>query len=92
MRSRADLPIQTKKDTRPAQGVNIVETLRKNGFELPIFGVGGITPENAAEVIKGGADGVSVISAISLADDIHGVAGLLRCKVEQALTARGRLY
>lgn len=85
-------PTQTKKDTRPVQGVNIVETLRKNGFELPIVGVGGITPENAAEVIKGGADGVSAISAISLADDIRGAAGLLRRKVEQALKARGRLY
>lgn len=37
------------------------------GSELPIVGIGGITLENAAEVIRSGADGVAVISAISQA-------------------------
>lgn len=37
------------------------------GSELPIVGIGGITLENAAEVIRSGADGVAVISAISRA-------------------------
>lgn len=38
------------------------------GSELPIVGIGGITLENAAEVIRAGADGVAVISAISRAE------------------------
>jgi len=37
------------------------------GRELPIVGIGGITQENAAEVIAAGADGVAVISAITRA-------------------------
>ncbi len=31
---------------------------------LPLIGIGGITPENVAEVIRAGADGVAVISAV----------------------------
>ena len=35
----------------------------------PLIGIGGITPENAAEVIRAGADGVAVISAVCGAPD-----------------------
>lgn len=38
---------------------------------MPIVGIGGITIENTATVIEAGADGVSVISAISLADSAY---------------------
>lgn len=36
---------------------------------LPIIAIGGITQENAAEVIAAGADGVAVISAVTGASD-----------------------
>ena len=35
----------------------------------PLIGIGGITPENAAEVIHAGADGIAVISAVCGAPD-----------------------
>ncbi|RNB53686.1 thiamine phosphate synthase [Brevibacillus gelatini] len=38
------------------------------GRDLPIVGIGGITLQNAEQVINAGADGVAVISAISRAD------------------------
>ncbi|MGZ0049560.1 thiamine phosphate synthase [Brevibacillus gelatini] len=38
------------------------------GSDLPIVGIGGITLQNAGQVINAGADGVAVISAISRAD------------------------
>ena len=41
---------------------------------VPLIGIGGITPENAGDVIKAGADGVAVISAISAAPDPAGAA------------------
>jgi thiamine-phosphate pyrophosphorylase len=63
-------PTQTKEDTEPVTGPVIFERFRKEGFTIPMVGIGGITPENAKSVIEAGADGVSVISAISLADDI----------------------
>ncbi len=36
---------------------------------VPIVGIGGITPDNAAPVVEAGADGVAVISAVTDADD-----------------------
>ncbi len=37
--------------------------------DVPIVGIGGITPDNAADVADAGADGVAVITAITQADD-----------------------
>lgn len=36
---------------------------------LPLVGIGGITPDNVGEVIRAGANGVAVISAVCGADD-----------------------
>lgn len=40
-----------------------------DAVEIPFVGIGGITADNAADVIAAGADGVSVITAITQADD-----------------------
>ena len=48
------------------------------------------TPANAAPVIEAGADGVSVISALSLAKDPQAAARELRGVVDAALAKRGR--
>ncbi|MCL9813958.1 thiamine phosphate synthase [Natranaeroarchaeum aerophilus] len=37
--------------------------------DIPIVGIGGVTPGRAADVVEAGADGVAVISAITAADD-----------------------
>jgi thiamine-phosphate pyrophosphorylase len=58
----------TKKDAKEVQGTTLISQVRANGIEIPIVGIGGITPENAKSVIQSGADGVSVISAISMAN------------------------
>lgn len=47
------------------------------GPELPIVGIGGITLDNAEQVIQAGADGVAVISAITRADSPRDAALLL---------------
>lgn len=41
----------------------------KPEIRVPLVGIGGITPENVADVIHAGADGVAVISAICAAPD-----------------------
>ncbi|WP_017940794.1 MULTISPECIES: thiamine phosphate synthase [unclassified Thioalkalivibrio] len=49
-------------------------------LELPICAIGGITPENASDVVAAGADMVAVIQGVSAAPDpeaaAHRIAGL----------------
>lgn len=61
-------PTRTKADAKPSRGTILIEELRKDGCEIPIVGIGGITAENARIVVDAGADGVSVITAISQAN------------------------
>ena len=61
----------TSKDTDPEQsniGLDRVRAIRA-ATDLPFVGIGGVTPDNARAVVKAGADGVAVISAITAADD-----------------------
>ncbi|MBE5108199.1 thiamine phosphate synthase [Bacillus thuringiensis] len=64
-------PTSTKKDTKAVQGTKGLAHFREQGITIPIVGIGGITIENTASVIEAGADGVSVISAISLAESAY---------------------
>ncbi|PAQ13051.1 thiamine phosphate synthase [Bacillaceae bacterium SAOS 7] len=58
-------PTKTKADAKEVQGTTLIEEIRTKGLTIPIVGIGGITAENASAVIRAGADGVSVITAIS---------------------------
>lgn len=60
-------PTATKLDTRPVAGTVLIQQMKSKQPSFPIVGIGGITVQNAAEVMKAGADGVSVITAISMA-------------------------
>jgi thiamine-phosphate pyrophosphorylase len=63
----------------------IVRVFRDRIGNFPTCGIAGISNENAAEVIAAGADGVSVISALSLAPDPTAAARELRAIVDAAL-------
>ena len=75
-------PTSTKDDVKPVRGTELIEILRQQGFTIPIVGIGGITSENAAPVIKAGADGVSVITAISHADSPLEAAKALKNNIQ----------
>ena len=62
-------PTSTKKDAKAAQGTSLIEKVRQENISIPIVGIGGITTENAPPVIQAGADGVAIISEISMADN-----------------------
>jgi thiamine-phosphate pyrophosphorylase len=68
----------------------IVRTIRAREPHCPICAIAGINSDNAADVIAAGADGVAVISALSLAPDPATAAQNLRAVVDEALARRGR--
>ncbi len=67
---------------------SVVGALRRRSPTQPACGIAGITAANAADVIAAGADGVSVISALSLAPDPAAAAHKLRAIVDAALAMR----
>lgn len=56
----------------------------------PLVAIGGITPDNAAEAIRAGADGVAVISAVCGAPDPAQATRLLLERIRTPLTERGQ--
>lgn len=62
---------QSKEDAKTPVGTKWVARLRELHPKLPIVAIGGITTENAPEVLAAGADGVAVISAITQAEHIY---------------------
>ncbi len=74
-------PTKTKEDAKPSNGTKLIEELRDEGFSIPIVGIGGITADNAGSVIQAGADGVSVITAISHAPSVTEATKNLRKSV-----------
>jgi thiamine-phosphate pyrophosphorylase len=85
----------TSKDTTsPPIGLSglgaVVQAIRARDPKFPICGIAGINRSNAADVIAQGADGVAVISALSLAADPTVAARDLLSEVDGALARRGR--
>ena len=66
----------TKTDTAPPLGLEGLRQIRA-GVKIPLVGIGGLNRDNAAEVIRNGADGVAVVSAIVAAGDPEAAAGEL---------------
>lgn len=72
----------TKVDAEPVKGTVLIEEVRNSGIQIPIVGIGGIQADNASAVIEAGADGVSVITAISLSENVFESASALRKAVK----------
>jgi thiamine-phosphate pyrophosphorylase len=60
----------------------------KDATDLPVVGIGGIDAQNAASVIRAGADGVAVVSAILSQADITAAARAIRKNLEMGITRR----
>ncbi len=67
----------------------VIEALRRKQPGFAACGIAGINAGNAAPVIEAGADGVSVISALSLAKDPQAASRELLGVVDAALEKRG---
>nr|WP_272898758.1 thiamine phosphate synthase [Paenibacillus sp. MMS18-CY102] len=79
---------QTKEDAKAASGLGAVALMRQQGIRMPIVGIGGITSANAGQVVRAGADGVSVITAITHASEERSATEALRNAVERGLRLR----
>ena len=73
----------------PAGLARIIAVLRRRAPDLPVCGIAGIDASNAAEVIAAGADGVAVITALSLVSSPETAARQLREIVDAVLAKRG---
>jgi thiamine-phosphate pyrophosphorylase len=79
----------SKADADPPIGVAGLAA-RVQAASLPAVGIGGITVENARDVIRAGADGIAVISAILHAPDPRFAASELAIAVAHAQPRPGR--
>lgn len=63
--------------TKPDRVPTPFEVLReaKSRLKIPVFAIGGITPENVSEVLKTGVDGIAVITAVFGDEDTEKAAG-----------------
>jgi thiamine-phosphate diphosphorylase len=79
----------SKDDAGDAIGLG---TLRRRAqlAGIPIIGIGGISPANAAAVIDAGAVGVAVVGAILRADDPRLATAKLRRVIDSALSGSTR--
>lgn len=68
---------KTKEDAKNAVSPSWISTLRERYPKLPIVGIGGITIENANQVLHAGANGVAVISEITKSNNIQKTVRLL---------------
>jgi thiamine-phosphate pyrophosphorylase len=73
----------TKTDTAPPLGLQGLREI-KNRVKIPLVGIGGLNKSNAVEVIRTGADGVAVVSAIVAADDPETAAMNLKQIIDEA--------
>lgn len=73
----------TKTDTAAALGLEGLRQIRE-AVDLPLVGIGGLNAGNAGAVIRNGADGVAVVSAIVSADDPERAARQLSKIVAEA--------
>ena len=77
----------TKPEARPHGLEGVREVVAAT--PLPVVGIGGITPGNAASVLRAGAAGVAVISAVAAAGDPVEAVRELRRAVDAARRAHG---
>lgn len=86
----ATLSKQQKSAPIGPQGLaRIIVALRARAPNLPVAGIAGVDANNASAVIGAGADGIAVISALSLTPDPAAAARSLRAIVDAALAKRG---
>jgi len=66
-------------------GVEALGTIKEH-VRIPVLGLGGVRPDNILRVLRAGADGIAMISAILAADDIQSAAEMMNQRIAEAVT------
>ncbi len=74
----------SKADAGAGHGLEVIAAVRR-AVRIPVIGIGGIGFANAADVIRAGADGCAVISAVLAEPDMVAATRSLRAVIVQAL-------
>ncbi len=82
-------PTGSKQKNGPPLGTSYIGKV-KHELHIPVIAIGGITLDNAREVILAGADGIAVISAIGMAPDPVKATAELKKIIQEA--AREKRY
>lgn len=84
---------KSKDNPDPPIGLNGLARLgrlvRERAFDIPVGAIAGIDERNAGEVVRAGADGIAVVSAVIAAADPEAAARKLRGIVDMAKAQRG---
>jgi thiamine-phosphate pyrophosphorylase len=80
-------PTTSKADADPATGIKVLKQTVE-AIPLPIIAIGGISAENTPEVMRAGAKGIAVISAVCCQDDPEQSTRALRQALQEK-TSRG---
>lgn len=76
-------PTPSKDDATDPIGIEGLISVRKV-IDIPIVAIGGITADNIVEVVRAGADGIAVISAVASAPNMVEAATELNSKIKSA--------
>jgi thiamine-phosphate pyrophosphorylase len=79
----------SKDDAGPGLGLDRLREIRR-AVSLPIVAIGGISRQNARDVIAAGADGIAVISAVVSSPDMTAAARELKDLVQAGKRSVGR--
>jgi thiamine-phosphate pyrophosphorylase len=77
----------TKTDIAPAWGLDGLARVRA-ATRLPLVAIGGIHAGNAGNVLRAGADGLALVSALCAADDPQAAAAGIRLICDEKSSAR----
>jgi len=77
-------PTSTKENPEAIVGTEMIARVKEEIGDVPLIAIGGISAENVREVIRAGADGVAVASAVISADDPRAAARELRERIRSA--------
>ena len=70
-------------------GPGLLERIRSANVNAPLLGIGGITADNVAQVIRAGANGAAVITAILASADPEREASRIKSAMQDAVAGAG---